>query len=99
VRQHVRVAHEASDAAIGVLKYDEVKLTAAPRNLSGNFADPPEHSQLLQQSRRNSTADITDHDGLSRLNSEYVSRVYAHIRATDDDGLYAWQRTWKRRHK
>jgi hypothetical protein len=42
VRQHARVACKASDAAIGVMKYDEVKLTAASRNLSGNLADSPE---------------------------------------------------------
>jgi hypothetical protein len=42
VRQHGRVAREPSDAAIGVLKYDEVKLPAASRNLAGNLADSPE---------------------------------------------------------
>ncbi len=38
-RQQRRVASEARDAAIGVLKYDEVKLPAASRNLSGNLTD------------------------------------------------------------
>jgi len=42
VRQLCGVADKASDAAIGVLKYDDVKLTAAPWNLSGNFTDSPE---------------------------------------------------------
>jgi hypothetical protein len=34
VRQHGRVAGKTSDAAVGVLKYDDVKLPAASRNLS-----------------------------------------------------------------
>src|SRR5580700_10498246 len=47
-RQKCRVASEARDAAIGVLKYDEVKLPAASRNLSGNLTDSSEQPQLLQ---------------------------------------------------
>jgi hypothetical protein len=42
MRQHGGVARKASDAAIGVLKYDDVKLKAASRNLSGNHTDSPE---------------------------------------------------------
>ena len=42
VRQLVGVAGEASDATIGVLKHDEVKLPAASRNLSGNLTDSAE---------------------------------------------------------
>jgi hypothetical protein len=41
VRQHCGIARKASDAAIGVLKYDEVKFTAATRNLPGNFTNSP----------------------------------------------------------
>ena len=40
-RQHGGIARKASDAAIGVLKYDEVKLPAASRNLSGNLPIRP----------------------------------------------------------
>ena len=47
VCQHGGVAHKASDAAIGVLKYDNVKFTAPSGNLPCNFADSPEQSQLL----------------------------------------------------
>ena len=36
------VADKASDAAIGVLKNDDVKLAATSGNLSGNFTDSPE---------------------------------------------------------
>jgi hypothetical protein len=36
VTQHAGVARQASDTAIGVVKYDKVKLPATPRNLSGN---------------------------------------------------------------
>ena len=39
VRQHGGVARKARDAAIGVLKYDDVTLPAASRNLSGNLTD------------------------------------------------------------
>ncbi len=74
VRQHCGIGRKASDAAIGVLKYDDVKFTAAG-NLPGNFADSPKQSQLLQQPRRDSTADVTHHDGLSRLDSKYVSGI------------------------
>jgi hypothetical protein len=41
LRQHGRVVRKASDAAIGVLKNDEVELSAASRNLAGNFTDSP----------------------------------------------------------
>src|SRR5580700_11399958 len=41
-RQKCRVASEARDAAIGVLKYDEVKLPAASRDLSGNLTNSSE---------------------------------------------------------
>jgi len=34
--------YKASDAAIRVLKYDEVKFTAPSRSLPGNFTDSPE---------------------------------------------------------
>ena len=42
VRQHGGVAHKASDTTIGVLKHDDVKFTAASRNLPGNLTDSPE---------------------------------------------------------
>jgi hypothetical protein len=42
MRQHGGVARKASDAAIGVLKYDEVKLPASSGNLSGNRTNSPE---------------------------------------------------------
>jgi hypothetical protein len=41
-RQHGGIADEASNAAISVLEYDEVKLAAASRNLSRNLTDSPE---------------------------------------------------------
>jgi hypothetical protein len=40
-RKHRGVAGKASNAAIGVLKNDEVKLPAASRSLSGNLTDSP----------------------------------------------------------
>jgi hypothetical protein len=42
VRQHGGVACKESTAAIGVMKYDEVILTATSGNLSGNLVDSPE---------------------------------------------------------
>ena len=42
MRQHGRVAGQASDAAVGVLKYDDVKLSTASRSLSSNLTDSPE---------------------------------------------------------
>src|SRR5271165_3282372 len=41
VRQLGGVARKASDSAIGVVKYDEVKLPAAASNLSENLTDSP----------------------------------------------------------
>jgi hypothetical protein len=41
-RQHGGIADKASDAAIGVVEYDDVKLPATSRNLSGNLTDAPE---------------------------------------------------------
>jgi len=87
VRQHGGVAHKASDAAICVSKND-VKFTAATGNLPGHFTDSPKPSQLLPQARRDSTADVPHHDGLSRLDSKHVSRIDPHIGTTNDDRLY-----------
>jgi hypothetical protein len=42
VRQHGGIVYKASDAAIGLLQYDDVKFTASSRNFSGNFTDSPE---------------------------------------------------------
>ena len=98
-RQHGGIAGEASDAAIGVLKYDDVKLPAASRDLSGNLSDSPEHTQLLQQPWRDSTADVAHHDGFARFNSEYMSRVHTHVGATNDDRSYIRERLRKRGHE
>ncbi len=40
-RQSVGVAGKTSNAAIGMLKYDDVKISAASRNLSSNLTDSP----------------------------------------------------------
>ena len=42
VRQQGWVVGQSRDAAIGVLKYDEMELPAASRNRSGNLTDPSE---------------------------------------------------------
>jgi hypothetical protein len=42
VRQPGGVSRKASDAAISVLQYDDVKLPAASRNLSGDLVDSSE---------------------------------------------------------
>jgi hypothetical protein len=39
VRQQSGVAREACHAEIGMLKYDQVELAAAVRNLSSNLSD------------------------------------------------------------
>jgi hypothetical protein len=44
VRQHGGFACKPSDAASGVLKYDDVKLPAASGNVSGSLADLPEQT-------------------------------------------------------
>jgi hypothetical protein len=44
VHQQGGLARKPSHAAIGVLKYDDVKLPAASRNPSGNLTDSPEQS-------------------------------------------------------
>ena len=95
-RQHGGLFGEVRDTAIGMLEDDEMKLPATSRNRSGNLADSPEHTQLLQQPWRDSTADVTDHNGFPRFNSEYMSRVHTHIGATDNNCLHIRQRT---RHK
>jgi hypothetical protein len=50
LRQHGWLVRQAS-AAIGVLKKNEVELSAASRNLAGNFTNSPKQTHLLQQSR------------------------------------------------
>ena len=96
VRQHSGLAGEASDAAIGVLEYDEVKFPAACRNTSRNFTDSPKHGQLLQQSWRDSTADVTHDNGFARFDSEYIGRIHTHVGATDDNCPYIQERLRKR---
>jgi hypothetical protein len=66
-RQHGRIASKTSDAAISVLKHDEMELPAASGDLSGDRANSHEQSQLLQQIWRDSSADVTDYDGLPGL--------------------------------
>jgi len=98
VRQHGGVARKASDAAIGVLKNYHVELPAPSRTLPSNLTDSPEETQLFQQPRRDSTTYITDHDGLSRFDSKYMSRVHTHISAPDDYCLHIGHRLKKRGH-
>jgi hypothetical protein len=99
VRQHGGVARKASDAAIGVLKNYDVELPAPSRNLSSNLTDSPEETQLLQQPRRDSTTYITDHDGLARFDSKYMSRIHTHISAPDDYCFHIGHRPRKRGHQ
>jgi hypothetical protein len=80
VLQQVGVAGKAGDPAIGVLKYDQVKLSSPSWNLSRDLADSPEQSQLLQQPRGDPTSNITDDDGLARFSSKYMSWVHAYQR-------------------
>jgi hypothetical protein len=48
-RQQCRVAREARDATVGMLKHDKVKLPAASRNLSGNLTRFVRVDPLFQQ--------------------------------------------------
>jgi len=82
--------------AIGVLKYDHVKLPAASRNLSGNLTDFARVDPTAPTAPDDSTAHVTYHGGLARFNSKYMSRIHTHISATDDDCLYIRQRPRKR---
>jgi hypothetical protein len=47
------------------MKHDEVKIVAAPWNLSGNLTYPTEQTQHPQRFRRNSTTDVANHDSFS----------------------------------
>jgi hypothetical protein len=71
-------------AAIRMMKYDQVKLSAASRNRFGNFPDSSEQHKLLQQCWRDSAADVSHDDGLAGFDSKHMRRVHAHIGATDD---------------
>jgi hypothetical protein len=99
VREHPRFAGEASHAAISVLHQDDVKLAAASRDLASNLTDSVEQTQLFQQPGRNSAADVPQHDGLARFDSEDMTRIRTHIGATDDDRLYIRHRPRKRGQK
>src|SRR5580698_5269817 len=81
-----------------MMKYDQVKLTAASRNSFGNLSDSSEQTELLQQTGRDSTADVSHHDGLTGLDSKDLSRINAHIGATYDHRFQSLQGLWKRRH-
>jgi hypothetical protein len=82
-----------------MMKYDQVKLTAAARNRFGDLSDSSEQTELLQQTGRDSTADVSHYDGLTRLDSKHLTRINAHIGATDDDCFQSLQGSWKRRHR
>jgi hypothetical protein len=58
-RRRGRIAH--LERAMRCNLADDVKLPAASGNLSGNLADSPEYTRLLQQPRGDSTADVTYH--------------------------------------
>ena len=53
-----------------------MKRTAASRNPAGNLTDSPEQTQLLQQPRGDSTADVAQHHHLARFNSKDMSRIH-----------------------
>src|ERR1700733_946684 len=97
--QHGRVTDQTGDAAISMLKDDEVKLPTPAGDRVGNLTDPPQQTQLLQQSWRHSTADIAHHHRLPRLKSEQIGRVHTHIGATNDDCFQVWQRLRKPGHQ
>jgi hypothetical protein len=81
-----------------MVKYDQVKLPAASRNGFGNLSDSSEQTQLLQQARRHSTADVSHDDGLTRFDPKHMCRIHAHVGATDDYRLQSLQRLWKQWH-
>jgi hypothetical protein len=82
-----------------VVEHNQVKFPAAARNRFGNLSDSSEQTELLQQPRRDSTADVSHDDGLTGLDSKHLSRINAHIGATDDDCFQSLQGLWKRRHR
>jgi hypothetical protein len=82
-----------------VVKNDQVKLSAASGNRSGNLSDSSEQTELLKQAWRDSTADVSQDDGLTGFNSKHMSGIHAHIRATDDDSPQSLQRPRKRLHR
>src|SRR5208282_367010 len=82
-----------------VLQYDEVKCRAASGSRLGNLTDAVQQSHLLEQARSKSSADVAQHDGLARFNSQDMSRIHAHISATADERLYFGHRPRKRGHE
>jgi hypothetical protein len=82
-----------------MVKHDQMKLPAVSRNGSGNLSDSSEETELLQQTGRDSTADVSHYDGLTGLDSKHVHRINAHIGATDDDCFQSLQRLRKRWHR
>jgi hypothetical protein len=70
-----------------MLKNDDVELPAAAGSFSGDLADPPQHSDLLDQTRRDPTTDITHHNSFAQLDSKHVCRVYPHIGASNNERL------------
>jgi hypothetical protein len=82
-----------------MMKYDQVKLPAASRNRSGDLSDSSEKAELLQQSWRDSTTDISHYDGLTGLDSKHVSRINSHVGAADDYRFQSLQRLRKRWHR
>jgi hypothetical protein len=82
-----------------MMKDDQVKLSAASWNRFGNFSNSTEQTKLLQQVWRDSAANVSHYDGLTGLDSKHLSRINAHIGATDDDCFQGLQRLWKRGHR
>jgi hypothetical protein len=76
-----------------------VKLTAASRNRSGNFSYSSEQAEFLQQTGRDTTAYVSHYDGLTGLDSKHLSRINAHIGASNDDCFQSLQGLWKRWHR
>jgi hypothetical protein len=82
-----------------MMKHDQMKLPAASRNCFGNLSDSSEQTELLQQTGRDSTADVSHYDGLTGPDSKHLNRINTHIGATDDDcfqGLQSFRKRWHR---
>ena len=93
MRQHGWVSHETRAPTIRVVEHDQVKFPAVSRNRSGNLSDSSEQTELLQQRRRDSTADVSHDDGLTRFDSKHMCRIYAHVGATDNYRLQSLEET------
>jgi hypothetical protein len=67
-----------------MMQDNQVKFASTSGDTFCHLANATEQAHLVQGTRRDATADIAYHDGLTWLEPQHMSWIDAHISATDN---------------